>query len=187
MAPPSCGRSTCSQSVGVADPISRSRAYPHQLSGGLRQRVMLAMALANHPRVLIADEPTTALDVTTQAQILELLADLRRDLGLAVLLVTHDLGVVAGLADRVVVMYAGRIVEEGTVDDVFTASRHPYTRGAPRGDAAHRIRTREPRPRSRRPAQPVRAPAGLRVPSALRDGDRRAAASTSPRSSRSLR
>jgi oligopeptide/dipeptide ABC transporter ATP-binding protein len=116
------------QSVGIADPIARSRTYPHQLSGGLRQRVMLAMALANRPRVLIADEPTTALDVTTQAQILELLADLRRDLGLALLLVTHDLGVVAGLADRVVVMYAGRIVEEGTVDHVFTASRHPYTR-----------------------------------------------------------
>src|SRR3954452_11980324 len=96
------------ESVGVADPVGRSGAYPHQLSGVIRQRVMLAMALANRPRVLIADEPTTALDVTTQAQILELLANLRREVGLALLLVTHDLGVVAGLADRVAVMYAGR-------------------------------------------------------------------------------
>jgi oligopeptide/dipeptide ABC transporter ATP-binding protein len=105
------------------------RAYPHQLSGGMRQRVMLAMALANRPRVLIADEPTTALDVTTQAQILELLVELQAEMGLALVLVTHDLGVVAGLADRVVVMYAGRVVEEGGVDRLFTRSGHPYTRG----------------------------------------------------------
>jgi oligopeptide/dipeptide ABC transporter ATP-binding protein len=116
------------EQVGVADPIARTREYPHQLSGGLRQRVMLAMALANRPRLLIADEPTTALDVTTQAQILELLVELRRELRLALVLVTHDLGVVAGLADRVVVMYAGRIVEQGTVDEILTRSRHPYTR-----------------------------------------------------------
>jgi oligopeptide/dipeptide ABC transporter ATP-binding protein len=115
--------------VGVPDVATRAREYPHQLSGGLRQRVMLAIALANRPRVLIADEPTTALDVTTQAQILELLGELRRETGLALLLVTHDLGVVAGLADRVVVMYAGRVVEQGTADDIFTSPQHPYTRG----------------------------------------------------------
>lgn len=116
-------------SVGVPQPRVRKRDYPHELSGGLRQRVMLAMALANRPRLLIADEPTTALDVTTQAQILELLADLQRAARLALLLVTHDLGVVAGLADRVVVMYAGRVVEQGRVDDIFERARHPYTRG----------------------------------------------------------
>jgi len=115
--------------VGIAAAAQRVRDYPHQLSGGMRQRVLLAMALANSPRVLIADEPTTALDVTTQAQILELLDSSRADLGLSVLLVTHDLGVVAGHADRVVVMYAGRIVEEGGVQQVFASPRHPYTRG----------------------------------------------------------
>jgi oligopeptide/dipeptide ABC transporter ATP-binding protein len=115
--------------VGLPDPARRAREYPHQLSGGLRQRVMLAMALANRPRVLIADEPTTALDVTTQAQILELLGDLRSRHGLALVLVSHDLGVVAGLADRVVVMYAGRVVETGDADDVLTRPRHPYTQG----------------------------------------------------------
>jgi oligopeptide/dipeptide ABC transporter ATP-binding protein len=117
------------EEVGIASAAARARDYPHQLSGGMRQRVLLAMALANRPRVLIADEPTTALDVTTQAQILELLDTIRTDLGLAVVLVTHDLGVVAGHSDRVVVMYAGRVVEEGVVDDVFASPRHPYTRG----------------------------------------------------------
>jgi oligopeptide/dipeptide ABC transporter ATP-binding protein len=117
------------EQVGIGSAAQRARDYPHQLSGGMRQRVLLAMALANRPRVLIADEPTTALDVTNQAQILELLDSIRRDLGLAVVLVTHDLGVVAGHADRVVVMYAGRVVEEGAVDDVFASPRHPYTRG----------------------------------------------------------
>jgi oligopeptide/dipeptide ABC transporter ATP-binding protein len=115
--------------VGLPVATGRARAYPHELSGGMRQRVMLAMALVNRPQVLIADEPTTALDVTTQAQILELLAEVQREMGLALVLVTHDLGVVAGLADRVVVMYAGRVVEEGRVDAVFGASGHPYTRG----------------------------------------------------------
>ena len=114
--------------VGIAPASERSRDYPHQLSGGQRQRVMLAMAIANRPDVLIADEPTTALDVTTQAQILELLRDLQEEMGLALLVITHDLGVVAGIADRVVVMYAGRVVEEGPVDEVYARAAHPYTR-----------------------------------------------------------
>lgn len=115
--------------VGIASPASRSRAYPHQLSGGMRQRVMIAMALACSPKLLIADEPTTALDVTVQSGILDLIQRLRQDLGMAVLLITHDLGVVAGIADRVNVMYAGRIVESGTVAEIFQGQRHPYTQG----------------------------------------------------------
>jgi peptide/nickel transport system ATP-binding protein len=105
------------------------RQYPHELSGGMRQRVMIAMATACGPDLLIADEPTTALDVTVQAQILELLQELRRELGMAIVLITHDLGVVAGLAERVLVMYAGRIVEEGPADDVLDRPLHPYTKG----------------------------------------------------------
>ena len=105
------------------------REYPHQLSGGLRQRALIAMALACDPALLIADEPTTALDVTIQAQILELLRDLQQRLGLALLLITHDLGVVAEMADRVAVMYAGRIVEEAPVRTLFAEPKHPYTRG----------------------------------------------------------
>jgi oligopeptide/dipeptide ABC transporter ATP-binding protein len=115
--------------AALTDPARRARQYPHQLSGGLRQRVMIAMALAAGPGVLIADEPTTALDVTVQKQILELLAKLRRELQLSMLFITHDLGVVAQVADRVVVMYAGRIVEEGPVAEVLRAPRHPYTEG----------------------------------------------------------
>lgn len=115
--------------VGIPDAGSRIWQYPHQFSGGMRQRVMIAMALLCKPELLIADEPTTALDVTIQAQILELIRDLNRSLGTSVILITHDLGVVAGLADRVVVMYAGRIVEEGPTSDVFASPRHPYTRG----------------------------------------------------------
>ena len=113
--------------VGINDPPRRYRQYPHELSGGMRQRVMIAMALLAKPALLIADEPTTALDVTVQAQILDLIADLRRDSGLAVALVTHDLGVVAGTCDRVAVMCQGRVVEEGTADEVFYTARHPYT------------------------------------------------------------
>ncbi len=120
---------TLFERVGLTPAAKLARAYPHELSGGMRQRVMLAMALANRPQVLIADEPTTALDVTTQAQILELLVELQQEMGLALVLVTHDLGVVAGIADRVVVMYAGRVVEEGAVDQLFATSGHPYTRG----------------------------------------------------------
>ena len=115
--------------VGIADPRNRLKEYPHQLSGGMRQRVMIAMALACQPRLLLADEPTTALDVTIQAQILELLRKLQAQRGLSVLLITHDLGVVAENADTVAVMYAGRVVEYGSVEDVFNRPLHPYTRG----------------------------------------------------------
>ena len=115
--------------VGIASAAERLRQYPHQLSGGLRQRVMIAMALMCAPELLIADEPSTALDVTIQAQILRLLADLQRELGIAMVLITHDLGVVARIADRVAVMYAGQVVEEGTAAEIFARPRHPYTRG----------------------------------------------------------
>ncbi len=115
--------------VSIPDPALRASDYPHQLSGGMRQRVMIAMALACDPRVLIADEPTTALDVTIQAQILELLSGLRKTRELAVLLITHDLGVVAEVAERVAVMYTGRIVEQSPVDELFARPKHPYTEG----------------------------------------------------------
>jgi peptide/nickel transport system ATP-binding protein len=113
----------------VPEPEARAKQYPHQLSGGLRQRAMIAMALAAGPRLLVADEPTTALDVTVQKQILDLLDRLRRELQLGLLFVTHDLGVVREVAERVAVMYAGRIVEEGPVGEVLAALRHPYTQG----------------------------------------------------------
>ncbi|GAA2026903.1 ABC transporter ATP-binding protein [Pseudokineococcus marinus] len=115
----------------VRIPAARQRVddYPHQFSGGMRQRVMIAMALALDPKVLIADEPTTALDVTVQAQVMDLLKDLQRDTGMGLILITHDLGVVNEVADRVAVMYAGKVVETGTIDDVFTRPAHPYTRG----------------------------------------------------------
>jgi peptide/nickel transport system ATP-binding protein len=115
--------------VRMSEPERRVAQYPHELSGGMRQRVMIAIALVCGPRLLIADEPTTALDVTIQAQILELMRELARETGTATILITHDLGVVAEMAHRVVVMYAGRKVEEATVDDLFARPRHPYTRG----------------------------------------------------------
>jgi oligopeptide/dipeptide ABC transporter ATP-binding protein len=115
--------------VGIPDPERRAKEYPHQLSGGMRQRVMIAMALVLKPAVVIADEPTTALDVTIQAQILELLADLQRRLGTAILMITHDLGVIAEVARRVVVMYAGEVVEESPVEALFAAPHHPYAEG----------------------------------------------------------
>ncbi|MFA7666571.1 MAG: ABC transporter ATP-binding protein [Burkholderiaceae bacterium] len=115
--------------VGIASAAERLGQYPHQLSGGLRQRVMIAMALMCGPELLIADEPSTALDVTIQAQILRLLADLQQELGIAMVLITHDLGVVARIAHRVTVMYAGEVVEEGAAERLFGAPRHPYTRG----------------------------------------------------------
>ncbi|MGW0204042.1 ABC transporter ATP-binding protein, partial [Nonomuraea sp. NPDC003201] len=116
-------------SVGVADPAARYGRHPHEYSGGMRQRVMIAMALANEPDLLIADEPTTALDVTVQSQVLGLIDTARREAGAAAVLITHDLGVIAELADRVAVMYAGRVVEHGDVHQVFATPRHPYTRG----------------------------------------------------------
>jgi len=115
--------------VGIPQPDRRIRDYPHQFSGGMCQRAMIAMAVANDPDVLVADEPTTALDVTIQAQILDLLRSIRQEKGVAIVLISHDLGVVAGLADDVAVMYAGRVVERGAVDDVYGQARHPYTRG----------------------------------------------------------
>ena len=117
------------QEVGIPDAGERLRAYPHQLSGGMRQRVMIAIALAAEPEILVADEPTTALDVTVQAQILEVLDRLRAERGMAVLLITHDLGIVAGRADRVAVMYAGQIVEETSTQQLFANPSHPYTQG----------------------------------------------------------
>jgi oligopeptide/dipeptide ABC transporter ATP-binding protein len=115
--------------VGIADPAVRATQYPHELSGGMRQRVMIAMALVLEPQLVIADEPTTALDVTIQAQILELLREMRSRSGMALLLITHDLGVVAEMASRVVVMYAGQVVEEAPVDALFASPAHPYTEG----------------------------------------------------------
>ena len=148
--------------VGISDPDERVDQYPHQLSGGMRQRVMIAMALVCHPQILIADEPTTALDVTIQAQILELLARLQRELGMAVMLITHDLGVVAGTADRVAVMYAGQVVESATTDDLFARPVHPYTEGLmasiPRLDA----------PRERLHTIPGQVPAATRWPAGCR-------------------
>lgn len=135
--------------VSIPDPERRAHSYPHQLSGGMRQRVMIAMALACTPKVLIADEPTTALDVTIQAQILDLIREQQDELGTAVLLITHDMGVVAENADRVVVMYAGRKVEEAPVSELFNHPAHPYTRGLlgslPRLDEAAHAGPRRPR------------------------------------------
>jgi len=134
------------QLVGIPDPEERVDHYPHQMSGGMRQRVMIAMALVCHPKLLIADEPTTALDVTIQAQILELLERLQAELGMAVMLITHDLGVVAGTADRVVVMYAGQVVEQASTVELFARPLHPYTEGllasVPRLDASQQGRAR---------------------------------------------
>ena len=148
--------------VGIPDPEERVDNYPHQLSGGMRQRVMIAMALICHPKLLIADEPTTALDVTIQAQILELLDRLQQDLGMAVLLITHDLGIVAGHTDRVVVMYAGRVVETAPTTELFDRPTHPYTEGllaaVPRIDA----------PRSRLEAIPGQVPAATAWPQGCR-------------------
>ena len=117
------------QLVGIPQPQTRVDNYPHEFSGGMRQRVMIAMAMANDPELLIADEPTTALDVTVQAQILETLVRIKEESGVAVVLITHDLGVVAGMADRMLVMYAGGVVEDGTVDEIFYSPRMPYTAG----------------------------------------------------------
>jgi len=131
------------RAVEIPDPEARLRAWPHQLSGGLCQRVMIAMALAGEPELLIADEPTTALDVTIQAQVVELLCRLRRERGMAMVLISHDLALVSGIADRVVVMYAGQAMEQGTPSQLFDAPRHPYTRALMAAlPQAHRGRTR---------------------------------------------
>jgi oligopeptide/dipeptide ABC transporter ATP-binding protein len=132
------------RAVRIADPERRVDDYPHQLSGGMRQRAMIAIALACRPPLVVADEPTTALDVTVQAQILDLLRDMKREFGISLLLITHDLGVIAETADRVAIMYAGRIVEQGAVRDIFRLPAHPYTRGLlasiPGGDAGSRLK-----------------------------------------------
>ncbi len=149
--------------VRVPAPEQRARDYPHQLSGGMRQRTMIAMGLSNQPAVLIADEPTTALDVTVQAQILELLRDLNRELRTSIIMITHNLGVVAGICERVIVMYAGQIVEEGPVDDIFEHPQHPYTwallRSVPRIDA---LRSERLRSIEGLPPDLIRPPAGCR-------------------------
>jgi len=115
--------------VGINEPERRLKQYPHELSGGMRQRVMIAIALACEPKLLIADEPTTALDVTIQAQILELMQDLRKKLGMSIIMITHDLGVVASMCEKIAVMYAGHIVEYGTTDEIFYNPQHEYTKG----------------------------------------------------------
>jgi ABC-type dipeptide/oligopeptide/nickel transport system ATPase component len=132
--------------VGIAEPEKRLRAYPHELSGGMQQRVMIAMALCCRPQLLIADEPTTALDVTIQKQIMELLAELRRSLGMSLILITHNLGIIQNVADRVLVMFRGEIVEQGPVQEILTSPKHPYTQAllacVPRmGTKQHRLRT----------------------------------------------
>ena len=131
--------------VNINEPEKRMKQYPHQLSGGMRQRVVIAMALACEPDILIADEPTTALDVTIQAQILDLMASLQREIGMAIIMITHDLGVVAQMCDEVIVMYAGSICEQGTADEIFYNPRHEYTKGLMRsipttGTFGHKLR-----------------------------------------------
>ena len=163
--------------VGITAPGMRLKQYPHQLSGGLRQRVMIAMALMCEPELLIADEPTTALDVTVQAQILRLLQTLQRELGLALLLITHDLGIVARMADRVSVMYAGEVVESAPTGALFAAPTHPYTRGLLRlhSGAGQRAARRAARQHSGRGAAHRARLRRLCVPRPLRARDRRSA------------
>ena len=162
-------RSRCSSKVRIPQPEKRLGDYPHQFSGGMRQRVMIAMALSCNPQLLIADEPTTALDVTIQAQVLELMNELQRETGAAIILITHDLGVVAEFCKNVLVMYGGNMVEYGTAEQIFAEPRMPYTQGLlaslPRlDDSEHRRLEPIPGPA----AEPVAAAAGLRVCAALR-------------------
>jgi peptide/nickel transport system ATP-binding protein len=147
--------------VGIPDPTRRAEEYPHEYSGGMRQRAMIAMALANEPKLLIADEPTTALDVTVQAQILALLARLQRELSMAIVIVTHDLGVVAEMAEEVAVMYAGRIVESASAELLFSAPEHPYTWGLLRSiPTLHGPRVRELEPIAGSPPSLIDRPSG---------------------------
>ncbi|SEE73349.1 ABC transporter ATP-binding protein [Jiangella alba] len=146
--------------AGIPDPTSRRRAYPHQLSGGLRQRVVIAMALAGEPSLLLADEPTTALDVTVQARILQLLGDIRAETGLAMILVSHDLRVVSHVTDAVAVMYAGRLAEYGPTRDVLRQPRHPYTRALIQSVPAVHSRSALTRPLPGTPVGPANRPAG---------------------------
>ena len=166
--------------VRIPEPERRALEYPHQLSGGMRQRAMIAMALACRPALLIADEPTTALDVTIQAQILALVLDLQKELGMGLILITHDLGVVAQTAQRVIVMYAGKKVEEADVETLFANPRHPYTRGLmasiPTVPVARRQRRCAPGRDSRHGAVADQPAERLRLRAALRARDRRAAA-----------
>ncbi len=158
--------------VGIPDAANRLNDYPHQFSGGMRQRVMIAMALSCDPKVLIADEPTTALDVTIQAQILELIRELRQKLGMGIIWITHDLGVIAGIADRVMVMYAGQVVEQGEVAEIFSNPQHPYTRAlletvpSVTGPRERRLRTIEGQPPSLW-AAPAACPFAPRCPNAF--------------------
>ena len=158
--------------VGIPNPRVRVRSFPHEFSGGMRQRAMIAMAIANDPDVIIADEPTTALDVTIQAQVLEVLKKAQSETGAAMIMITHDLGVVAGIADRVTVMYAGRPVEQGAVDEIFYRPRMPYTIGllgaVPRLDAKDKetLAALEGNPPS-----VVQPPAGVPVRASLPDVD----------------
>lgn len=153
--------------VGIPEPERRIRSYPHQLSGGMRQRVMIAMALALRPKILIADEPTTALDVTIQAQILELIGDLRKQEGMAVIFITHDMGVIKQMCDRLVVMYAGRVVEQGKAAAIFDSPAHPYTQGLI--DSMPRLSSK---PKSRLPTIAGRVPSSFDFPVHCRFADR---------------
>jgi peptide/nickel transport system ATP-binding protein len=147
--------------VGIPDPHRRVDQYPHEFSGGMRQRAMIAMALANEPKLLIADEPTTALDVTVQAQILALIADLQEQLGMAVIIITHDLGVVAEIADDIAVMYAGRIIERGPAKRIFASPQHPYTWGLLKSiPSLERDRGEELVPIAGRPPSLINRPSG---------------------------
>ena len=157
------------RSVGIPKPERRIDEYSFELSGGLRQRAMIAMALSCDPRLLIADEPTTALDVTTQAQILDLLRRIQQQRGMAIMLITHDLGVVAEMADDVVVMYLGKVVEQGPVDDIFHDAKHPYTKALLQSIPEHRIHAAvEASHHQRIDSTPVQPAEGLPVPSSLR-------------------
>ena len=151
------------QKVGIPEPTKRIDSYPHEFSGGMRQRIVIAMALVNSPRLLIADEPTTALDVTVQAQILELIKKMQRELGMAVIFITHDLGVIAQMASYVVVMYLGKVMEQGPVDEIFHAPKHPYTRALLASrlsmDPAERV---DEAPLTGDPPNPINPPSGCR-------------------------